>query len=111
MVSIDGNKITLTRGDTLKFKLNLTDDNGDEYTRESGDTVKFGVKADYGATTPFLIEKTINSNQALVVHITPNDTKNLEYGTYVWDCQITFADGSVNTFITKGKFKVTEEVV
>lgn len=110
MVSIDNNKITLTRGDTLKVKFDLTDDNGDTFEPQDGDVVKFGVKTDYEAETPFLIEKIIPNNTQ-ILHIEPSDTKELEYGSYVWDCQITFANGDVNTFITKGKFKVTEEVV
>ena len=38
------------------------------------------------------------------------DTKNLDFGTYVYDLQITFADGTVDTFISKSILKLEEEV-
>lgn len=110
MVKVSGNQIVMTRGDTLKVKLNLTNSDGSAYTPNAQDVIKFGVKEDYETST-FKIEKTIPV-QTLLLHITPSDTKTLDYGTYVWDCQITFAEtNDVNTFITKGKLKITEEVV
>ena len=40
----------------------------------------------------------------------PADTKTLVFGKYVYDIQLTKATGEVDTFITKGSMKVTEEV-
>lgn len=94
----------MTRGDTLRFKLELTG-----YTPATGDEIKFGVKESYDDTT-CLIEKTIPLN-TMELHLTPSDTEDLDFGTYVWDCQITFANGDVYTFITKAKLKIKEEVV
>lgn len=109
MVSINGTTITMTRGDTLKVKLTLANADGTEYTPATGDVIKVGVKADYSDTN-CAIEKTV-PNDTLILHIAPSDTNTLDFGSYVWDAQITFANGDVNTFITKGKLKITEEVV
>lgn len=40
----------------------------------------------------------------------PADTKNLSFGKYVYDVQLTKSTGEVDTFITKGMLKLTEEV-
>lgn len=104
MVKITNTFIEVTRGDSLRVKLNL---NG--YALQDGDVIKWGLKTTYSDAT-CVIEKVI-PNDTLELYLTPSDTKSLDYGTYVWDCQITFANGDVNTFITKARFKITEEVV
>lgn len=40
----------------------------------------------------------------------PEDTKTLAFGKYVYDVQLTKVTGEVDTFITKGIIKITEEV-
>ena len=46
----------------------------------------------------------------MILELEPNDTKTLDFGSYVYDVQITFADGRVDTFITEAVFKLTPEV-
>ena len=46
----------------------------------------------------------------MLLQLTPDDTKSLEFGTYVYDIQITYSNGDVNTFLDKGTLKLTEEV-
>ena len=113
--NIEDNSITLTRGDTMRVQVDITID-GQEYTPVEGDTVRFALKhdklkadkTDYIDTEP-LILKTIPID-TMVLEIEPEDTKSLGFGKYVYDVQITFADGTVQTFITKAPFKLTEEV-
>lgn len=109
MVSLKGTKITLTRGDTFKMKINLSDTSGKSYIPKTGDIITFGVKKSYSDAT-CLIQKTI-PNDTLTLHISPEDTKTMDFGDYVWDAQIKFANGDVNTFITKASLKIVEEVV
>lgn len=107
--------ITLTRGDTLRVKVDILKDD-EEYTPVDGDVVRFALKhpdllndkSDYQDTTP-LILKTI-PNDTLILTLDPTDTKSLGFGEYVYDIQITFSDGTVDTFITAAKFTLTEEV-
>lgn len=113
--SLSGNAITLTRGDSLLLKVNITQD-GEPYTPGSGDKVRFAVKhrtlkedkSDYTDETP-LILKDIPTD-TMLLQLDPEDTKDLAFGKYVYDIEITFPDGYVDTFITRESFKLTEEV-
>lgn len=113
--SINGTDITMTRGDTMKATIALTKD-GDPYTPEAGDSIRFALKhttlkadkSDYTDAQP-LITKQIPTN-TMMLTLEPNDTKALAFGTYVYDIEVTFADGTVDTVIPTAKFKVTPEV-
>lgn len=113
--SIDGNAITLTRGDTLLLKVTITRD-GEEYTPTSSDKVRFALKhkelkddkSDFVDDEP-LILKDIPTD-TMLLQLDPEDTKDKAFGRYVYDIEITLPDGYVDTFITKAPFKLTEEV-
>ena len=113
--SVKNNAITLTRGDTFIAQIALSL-NGEPYTPIEGDEIRFAVKhktmtptrSDYSDEEP-LILVTI-PNDTLILRLDPSDTKDLDFGDYVYDIQITFADGSVDTFITPTSFKLTPEV-
>ena len=96
----------MTRGDTLRANVNITRD-GEPYVPEEGDSIRFAVKRDY-KDTALLILKNISIG-TLVLKVDPEDTKPLDFGKYVYDIQMTFADGSVDTFIS-GKLVLTPEV-
>ena len=99
-------KITLTRGDTLKMQVNVYI--GDEqYTPTSNDSVRFAMKQSY-TSNRVLIRKTIPTD-TMILHLVPNDTKKLAFGKYVYDIEITFENGDVDTFI-KGEFEITPEI-
>ena len=109
MIKIDGTSITMTRGDTLKLKLNLATSSGAPYTPNDGDKITFGLKKSC-KDDKCLIIKDIPTD-TMILHIEPKDTKSLSFGVYVWDCQIEFSNGDVSTFIPKASFKIAEEVV
>ena len=114
MVRVKNNKITMTRGDTLRLKVGMILDD-EEYTPQEGDEVRIAVKndilnatrTDYVDAEP-LILVTI-PNDTLILRLDPQHTKSLPFGTYAYDIQITFADGTVDTFISN-KLVLTEEV-
>lgn len=114
MVSVEGNKITMTRGDTLRVKVGITIDD-EPYTPELLDVVRFALKhsdlnpqkTEYKDAEP-LITKTI-PNETMILELEPSDTKSLGFGKYDYDVQITFEDGSVSTFISD-TLKLTKEV-
>lgn len=115
MQSIKGTTITLTRGDTLIVHLNLRQNNV-AFSPESGDVIEFklGYKQMNAARTAFvregaIIEKVID-NTDMILRLDPEDTKDLEFNTYVYDLQITFEDGRVDTFINCGNFILKPEV-
>ena len=99
-------EIELTRGDTLKVKIDVLI-NGEAYTPRPEDSLRFAMKTTYN-TSKLLVHKDIPIDTC-ILHLEPEDTKKLRFGEYVYDIQITFANGDVNTFIS-GKFKLRPEV-
>lgn len=113
-VEVNGNKVTMTRGDTLRLKVGIVVD-GEEYTPAVNDVVRFALKhselnadkTDYADIQPFVL-KTI-PNETLILELEPSDTKTLGFGKYDYDVEITFEDGAVDTFISD-TIKLTKEV-
>ena len=102
------NTIYLTRGDTFKAQVTISNPDGSIYTPVEGDSIRFALKEkveDEGC----LILRDIPIDTMLLV-INPEDTKSLEFGNYVYDIQLTKANGDVDTFITASKLKLTAEV-
>ena len=99
-------EIKLVRGDTLKLKVNIYVD-GQEYIPAYDDYVRFAMKSSYNSPK-VLIDKQIPVDTC-VLHLQPSDTKKFPFGKYVYDIQITFANGDVDTFI-KGQIELTPEV-
>ncbi len=106
--SVKGTTISLTRGDSCTIQVGITDDNGDAYTPKDGDTIRFAVKKTVADTNP-LILKTIPLD-TMILKLEPNDTKPLEFRTYVYDIELTTSEGDTYTFITKSSLIITEEV-
>ena len=109
MLKIDGNNnIFLTRGDTLTLTVGLTKD-GEPYTLEEGDVVRFAVSKGYeGAFGYELILTEVIPNSTLTFTLSSEQTQ-LEYRAYNYDVQITHPDGCVDTFIS-AKLTITGEV-
>lgn len=88
-----------------------------EYTPVEGDIVRFAMKrpnmlpdgSDYEDTVP-IVYKEIPID-TMILELEPGDTKTLSCGKYVYDIEITLADGFVDTFIAKASLKLTPEVV
>ena len=109
MIKINGTTITMTRGDTLRLVLTLKDEDGNTYTPLPGDQIRFAMKHVYDDANPLILKDIPNDSLELVIN--PEDTKNLpQPSTYVYDMQITYENGDVETFIDKAKLKLTEEV-
>lgn len=101
--------IKITRGDSAYFTVGMVAKKSRiPYEPQTGDVVRFAVKKDYEDET-VLIRKTI-PNDTLLLHLVPSDTKDLPFGDYVYDVELTKANGDVDTFIDKKIFKITEEV-
>lgn len=98
------NTIVLTRGDSAGFDINITDASGDPVSLDASTIVTFTVKA------------SINDENALItkhgteINILPEDTSSLAYGDYVYDVQLNYEDGTVETIITPSTFRITGEV-
>ena len=116
MWDIKGSTITLTRGDSLPLHVVIKVNKAD-YTPVDGDVVRFTLKRRQmdSQHTKYLDEKHLICKQipinTMLLELTPSDTKNLPFGEYVYDLEITFgANGRVYTFINNAKFILAPEV-
>lgn len=110
MHSINGCDITLTRGDTLYLTIAIKKD-GQEYIPQDGDVIRFAMKQKYKDPDDKVLINKVIPNDTLQLKIEPQDTKGLPMNKqYVYDIELTNADGDVSTFI-KGILQLTEEVL
>lgn len=93
MYKIEDNIIYLTRGDTLALDIGLTTQDGSPYTLETGDKVEFTLKSSVMLEEPVLVK------EGTKITLTYEDTAKLAYGGYVYDVQVTFANGDRDTVI------------
>lgn len=109
MFEVDSNNnIYLTRGDTGIFTVNLFDCDGNPYTPEPGDTIRFAMAKKFGASSDVLVNKEFPAD-TLTLEIQPQDTKSLAFGDYVYDIELTDTSGHVSTVII-AKIQLTKEV-
>jgi len=110
MVNINGTTITITRGDTLDALVEIIQSDGNPYPVQPDDVIRFALKQKYSDREP-LLRKTI-PHDSMNLRLESEETKLLKAGglPYVYDIEITMADGTVDTFIERAKFVVTEEV-
>ena len=100
--------IRLTRGDTAKLSVNIfADVTGEAYTIASDDIIRFTVKTS-ADVADMCFQKVLKGTTD--IKIEPSDTKNLKYGSYVYDVELTTKDGDVFTVIPPSKFVLTKEV-
>jgi len=109
------NGIEMTRGDSLRLKVSMTV-GGAPYIPETGDVIRFALKREKmdGMRTRFvddepLVLKNIPTD-TMMLELDPEDTKPYEFGDYVYDIQITRADGFVSTFIADARLTLCREV-
>lgn len=106
--SVCDNNIRMTRGDTAKLQVAILTDSGDNYEPQTGDIVRFTMKRFISDKVPVLVKDI--PIDTLYLKIEPNDTKNLAFGNYIFDIQLIYANGDVDTFIEKRVLHLSEEV-
>ena len=110
MVSINGSTITITRGDTLDASLELFTGDGAPYEAQEGDVIRFALKKKYSDKAAVLIKDIPVGTMRLRLEAAETKKLRAAWTPYVYDIQLTTADGTVDTFIDRGKLIVTEEV-
>lgn len=88
------------------MKVEILVDN-EVYTPQFGDVIRFAMKQSY-TSSRVLIDKRIPID-TLTLKLDPSDTKQLNFGKYVYDIEITFSTGDVDTFI-RGEIELLPEV-
>lgn len=105
MLTISNKNIFLTRGDTAKIALSITSAGSVAYD-SAKDTIVLTVKKSTTDKEKILQKTAVNG----VITISHADTRNLEYGDYVYDVQLTTVAGDVCTIITPHRFRIEDEV-
>lgn len=106
MLKCEGNTIHLTRGDSAVLLLKIRKDDDTEYELQAGDSVLFTVKNSVYDTAVIIQKKLIDG----AIKLTPSDTKDLQYGTFYYDVELTQTDGFVATVIGPQKLIIEPEV-
>jgi len=111
MLKIIGKNIQITRGDDgfIDLKIRSKIPPYTIYKLEEGDscvlTIRKNIKVD--EENPILIQIPLEDNK---FYIKASDTQDFEFGKYIYDVQLTFENGMVNTIIEPSLFEVTPEV-
>lgn len=110
MLTVDkDNTIHLTRGDTARLLIDRAANaaTGKDYVFTPEDKVTMTVKKTVYDTSP-AVQLTVPGGAA--IHIRPEDTKELSFGKYLYDIQLTTADGDIYTVIPPTTFEILKEV-
>ena len=108
---VSGTNLYVTRGDTGAIRIAVSDAAGESVPLEDGDVIELTVRERLGASEKMLYKKVTEfiDGKALIT-IQPEDTSNLKFKTYVYDIQLTRANGQVKTIVKPSKFVVGSEV-
>lgn len=119
MLKLNGNNITLTRGDTLTLTVTLlhevdpvppaTEPTIEPYVPETGDVIRFAVSKGYKGQTGYQLILSKDIPHDTLAFTCTSDETSIDYGTYNYDVEITHDDGCVDTFIS-AKLTITGEV-
>lgn len=109
MFDVNGSKIVMTRGDTVRLTVQILDSEGNPYEPASEDKLRFAIKKRYKDPEPIFVKNIPTDTMELVIE--PEDTKTMEFGSYKYDIELTMSDGTVSTVIPRSDFVVQEEVL
>jgi len=110
-MEIRKNAMIMVKGDSESITVTCRDASGMGKPFITGDKVYFTVKRSLNETT-IILQKVVDTftDGVASILIYPNETKGMDAGTYVYDIQITFADGTVNTVVKPNMFILEGEV-
>lgn len=104
-------KITIVRGTTNSFAIAIVDEEGEAYVLESGEVLRFGIKA-RAEDAQYIVEKemtTANNDGEYEFTITVSDTANLPFGTYAYDVGLQSGNAYYNV-IPASDFVVAKNI-
>ena len=100
--------IFLTKGDSLWLQLSISDKDGVPYTPDTRDSIRFALNKTLNTDDPLLVKDIPNDTLELIIE--DFESEPLEVGTYWYDVEIVHSNGFRDTFIGPNKFIVTDEV-
>ena len=103
--------ITVQKGRTLSVVISVDDADGEPYTLESGDKIRFGVRNVSGGNK--LIYKELTSSDEVdgeyPLTLTPENT-NIAVGRYLYDVSLQTSDGDLYDIVPADYFIVKDSV-
>lgn len=105
--------ISFVRGDSQPLAFEITDENDDIVPFSMIDKIDITCRKRNEKESRILFHKDKrqvaydNQNLCYIFSINPEDTRELSYGEYNFDIQVTFTDGIIQTL--KSKFILTDE--
>lgn len=107
MFIVSGNDIQLTRGDTARLNVEITNTlNNNIYQLNEDDELILTVKKNTTRKESLIQKKSVSGD----FYFAPEDTAELPYSKYVYDVQLTTHSGDVYTVIGPSVFEVMPEV-
>ena len=103
--------ISIVRGTTNGYSLNLTDADGATYTLQTGEVLKFGIKQQ-PTDNVYLVTKTFDTqgdDGGYAFALNPDDTINLAFGAYWYDIGLQSGSNYFNV-IPASPFEITYNV-
>ena len=104
MLTIKGNDIHLTKGDSAYLNVEITNDDGTPYQIKAGDTITMTVKSTNGTK---IFSKTVQAYESIIIE--PKDTIDAGVGRYKYDIQLD-TENQVYTIIPVSSFFIEEGV-
>ena len=108
---VSGTSLKMTRGDTGAIRVIVSDAAGEIVPLVDGDMIEMTVRESLISSEKTMYKKVtefVNGEALITIH--PEDTANLKFKTYVYDIQLTRANGQVQTIIKPSQFEVSSEV-
>lgn len=97
--------IALTKGDTAQIEVKVKDANGVDRPIYGDDVVRITVRPDANAEAVLALTAIEG-----IINITPEDTKHIAPGEYVYDVELKAFTGNIYTIIPKSTFLLEEEI-
>ncbi len=101
----ENNAITLTRGDTARLSVNITNNKGEAYQVREKDTCILSVKKKLSDAEPCISKTVIGKSD---FYIKPEDTEHLPFGMYIYSVRVVTVEGDKYTVIDNKSFKIGE---
>lgn len=104
-MTIKGTNISMVRGDSETLTVTCSE------PFSARDSVTLTVRED--VESPIVFQKTVTAfgpEGEAVIDFDHEDTEGLDFGNYVYDIQLTRADGTVTTLVKVSRLTLEEEV-
>lgn len=102
-------EIGLTRGDTARLTITITNEaaDGGAYEIQATDVLTLSLKKSVN-DAEYAFQKRVEGTNAFKIE--PQDTSELAFGKYRYDVQLTTVEGDVYTVIPPTVFEIMQEV-